>query len=259
MASSRFKACAFCSGEKLRRSGSVTSGREANSLDWFRSERSARAVQAGPDSSGCLRNFSCASTGKDDNAYSRKLLSRFSPLLAFREPNAPSCTFQRIVRSDHPVTLLTASLLIHNSALTSLTSSIRYPSQKMTKPYVRCSCRRRARSRVGNLKGKEARHIRGEERIRSSTRVPAMTVSTSLPDRRIGRFRAIFPSRYTELRSAFRIACCSAAVNFRRQLPRNSRILFGIAVTSRLLYSHGRDETSGLVGSNRREVMLPFK
>ena len=29
------------------------------------------AVQPAPDSSGCLRNFSCASTGKDDSAYSR--------------------------------------------------------------------------------------------------------------------------------------------------------------------------------------------
>src|ERR1035441_4709305 len=71
IASRRFKACAFCLAEKLRRSGSVTSGREANSLDWFRSERSARAVQSGPDSSGCLRNFSCASTGKEESAYSR--------------------------------------------------------------------------------------------------------------------------------------------------------------------------------------------
>src|ERR1035441_6654399 len=70
-ASRRLKAWAFCLAEKLRRSGSVTSGREANRLDWFRFERSARAVQSGPDSSGCLRNFSCASTGKDDNAYSR--------------------------------------------------------------------------------------------------------------------------------------------------------------------------------------------
>src|ERR1019366_1549370 len=72
MASRRFKACAFCLAEKLRRSGSEISGREANRLDWFESERRARAVQAGPDSSGCLRNFSCASTGKDDNAYSRR-------------------------------------------------------------------------------------------------------------------------------------------------------------------------------------------
>src|SRR5664279_4753492 len=118
MASRRFKAWAFCFAEKLRRSGSVTSGREANSLDWFRSERSARAVQAGPDSSGCLRNFSCASTGKDDNAYSRWPWPRSCPLLEFRKRNALSCTFQRIVRSDHPVTLLTASLLIHNSAPT---------------------------------------------------------------------------------------------------------------------------------------------
>src|ERR1039458_6137357 len=74
IASRRFRACAFCTGEKPRRSVSVTSGREANSLDWFESERSARAVQAGPDSSGCLRNFNCASTGKDDNAYSRTRL-----------------------------------------------------------------------------------------------------------------------------------------------------------------------------------------
>src|SRR5450759_1411214 len=71
IASRRFKACAFCLAEKLRRSGAVISGREANRLDWVGSERSARAVQAGPDSSGCLRNFSCASTGKDDSAYSR--------------------------------------------------------------------------------------------------------------------------------------------------------------------------------------------
>src|ERR1019366_7406590 len=120
MASRRFKACAFCLAEKLRRSGSVTSGSEANRLGWFRSERSARAVQAGPDSSGCLRNFSCASTGKDDNAYSRLSQPRFCPLLIFRKRNAPSCTFQRIVRSDHPVALLTASLLIHNSAPTVL-------------------------------------------------------------------------------------------------------------------------------------------
>src|SRR5450759_3237336 len=116
MASRRFKACAFCLAERLRRSGSLISGREANSLDWFRSERSARAVQSGPDSSGCLRNFSCASTGKDDNAYSRWPQPRFCPLLIFRNRNVPSCTFQRIVRSDHPVALLTASLLIHNSA-----------------------------------------------------------------------------------------------------------------------------------------------
>src|ERR1039457_1175714 len=118
MASRRFKACAFCLAEKLRRSGSLTFGREANRLDWFRFERSARAVQAGPDSSGCLRNFSCASTGKDDNAYSRWPEPRFCPLLVFRKRNTPSCAFQRIVRSDHPVTLLTASLLIHNSAPT---------------------------------------------------------------------------------------------------------------------------------------------
>src|SRR5450759_1956031 len=120
MASRRFKACAFCFAEKLRRSGSGTSGREANSLDWFRFERSARAVQSGPDSSGCLRNFSCASTGKDDSAYSRWLVPRFCPLLVFRNRNAPSCTFQRIVRSDHPVALLTVSLLIHSSAPTCL-------------------------------------------------------------------------------------------------------------------------------------------
>src|ERR1035438_5120673 len=74
MASRRVKACAFCLAEKLRRSGSEISGREANRLDWFRSERSARAVQVGPDSSGCLRNFNCASTGKDDSAYSRTRL-----------------------------------------------------------------------------------------------------------------------------------------------------------------------------------------
>src|SRR5450759_5749865 len=49
ISSRRFKACAFCLAEKLRRSGAVTSGREANRLDWFRSERSAKAVQAGPD------------------------------------------------------------------------------------------------------------------------------------------------------------------------------------------------------------------
>src|ERR1019366_5467753 len=116
MASRRFKACAFCLAEKLRRSGSVTCGREANRLDWVGSGRSARAVQSGPDSSGCLRNFSCASTGKDDNAYSRWPQPRFCPLLVFRKRNVPSCTFQRIVRSDHPVTLLTVSLLIHNSA-----------------------------------------------------------------------------------------------------------------------------------------------
>src|ERR1039458_5179557 len=71
MASRRLKAWAFCLAEKLRRSGSLTLGREANRLDWFESERSAKAVQAGPDSSGCLRNFSCASTGNDDNANSR--------------------------------------------------------------------------------------------------------------------------------------------------------------------------------------------
>src|ERR1017187_6849476 len=118
MASRRLKAWAFCLAEKLRRSGSVTSGREANSLDWFESERSAKAVQAGPDSSGCLRNFSCASTGKEDSAYSRGPLPCSCRLLAFRKRNAPSCTFQRIVRSDHPVTLLTASLFIHNSAPT---------------------------------------------------------------------------------------------------------------------------------------------
>src|ERR1019366_4711626 len=118
IASNRFKACAFCFTEKLRRSGSVTSGREANRLDWFGSERSARVVQSGPDSSGCLRNFSCGSTGKDDNAYSRGPQPRFCRLLVSRRRNAPSCTFQRIVRSDHPVALLTVSLLIHNSAPT---------------------------------------------------------------------------------------------------------------------------------------------
>src|ERR1039457_2060147 len=118
MASRRLRACPFCLAEKLRRSGSAISGREANRFDGFGAERSARAVQAGPDSSGCLRNFSCASTGKDDNAYSRGPQPRFSWLLTFRELNAPSCAFQRIVRSDHPVTLLTASLLIHNSAPT---------------------------------------------------------------------------------------------------------------------------------------------
>src|ERR1017187_6632526 len=115
MASRRLKAWAFCLAEKLRRSGSVTSGREANRLDWFRFERSARAVQSGPDSSGCFRNFSCASTGKEDSAYSRWPEPRFCRLLVFRDRNAPSCTFQRIVRSDHPVALLKASLLIHNS------------------------------------------------------------------------------------------------------------------------------------------------
>src|ERR1035441_6285868 len=87
MASRRFKACAFCLAEKLRRSGSVTTGREANSLDWLGSERSARAVQSGPDSSGFLSNFSCASTGKDDNAYSRwtrpSCLARFEAQLKF--------------------------------------------------------------------------------------------------------------------------------------------------------------------------------
>src|ERR1019366_5135146 len=62
IASRRFMACAFSLAEKLRRSGSVTSGREANRLDWLGSERSASAVQSGPDSSGCLKNFSCAST-----------------------------------------------------------------------------------------------------------------------------------------------------------------------------------------------------
>src|ERR1022692_785846 len=118
MASRRFKACAFCLAEKLRRSGSVTSGREANRLDWFESEQSARAVQSGPDSSGCLRNFSCASTGRDDNAYSRGPEPRLCPLLVFRNRNAPSCTFQRIVRSDHPVRPLRASLLIHSSVPT---------------------------------------------------------------------------------------------------------------------------------------------
>src|ERR1019366_1099511 len=120
MASRRFTACAFCFAEKLRRSGSVTCGREANRLDWFESERSARAVQSGPDSSGCLRNFSCASTGNDDSAYSRCAWPRFCPLLVFRKRNAPSCTFQRMVLSDHPVALLTASLLSHNSAPTSV-------------------------------------------------------------------------------------------------------------------------------------------
>src|ERR1017187_4683926 len=120
MASRRFKACAFCLAEKLRRSGSEISGREANSLDWLGSERSARAVQSGPDSSGCLRNFSCASTGKDKSAYSRWPQSRFCRLTGSRKRNAPSCTFQRIVRSDHPVALLTVSLLIHHSAPTVL-------------------------------------------------------------------------------------------------------------------------------------------
>src|ERR1022692_420166 len=118
MASRRFKACAFCLAEKLRRSGSAISGREANSLDWFESGRSARAVQSGPDSSGCLRNFSCASSGNDDNAYSRWPEPRLGPLRVFRNRNAPSCTFQRIVRSDHPVAPLTVSLLSHNSTPT---------------------------------------------------------------------------------------------------------------------------------------------
>src|SRR5664280_1447418 len=45
IASRRFRACAFCLAEKLRRSGSAISGREANRLDWFGSERRARAVQ----------------------------------------------------------------------------------------------------------------------------------------------------------------------------------------------------------------------
>src|SRR5450759_1325280 len=124
--SRRFKACAFCLAEKLRRSGSLTSGSEANRLDWFRSERSARAVQAGPDSSGCLRNLSCASTGKDDSAYSRGPQPGFCRLLTFRKRNTPSCTFQRIVRSDHPVALLTASLVIHNSAPTCALSCLSY-------------------------------------------------------------------------------------------------------------------------------------
>src|ERR1019366_8291696 len=115
MASRRLRACPFCLAEKLRRSGSAISGREAHRLDWFGFERSARAVQSGPDSSGCLRNFSCASTGNDDNAYSRWPEPRFCRLLVVRKRNAPSCTFQRIVRSDHPVALLTVSLLSHNS------------------------------------------------------------------------------------------------------------------------------------------------
>src|ERR1035441_7696853 len=95
MASRRLKAWAFCLAEKLRRSGSVTSGREANSLDWFESERRAKAVQAGPDSSGCLRNFSCASTGKEDRAYSR--WTRPSRLAAFegRWRNWPSLANRR--------------------------------------------------------------------------------------------------------------------------------------------------------------------
>src|ERR1035438_2167690 len=118
MASRRFRACVFCLAEKTRRSGSVTSGREANSLDWFRFERSARAVQSGPDSNGCLRNFSCASTGKDDRAYSRWPEPRFCPLPVFRNRKAPSCTFQRIVRSDQPVTFLTISVSIHSSVPT---------------------------------------------------------------------------------------------------------------------------------------------
>src|ERR1039457_5816507 len=109
IASRRFMACAFCFAERLRRSGSVIVGREAKRLDCFRFERSLSAVQYGPDSSGCLWNFSCASTGKDDNAYSRWPEPRFCPLLVFRKRNTPSCAFQRIVRSDHPVTLLTAS------------------------------------------------------------------------------------------------------------------------------------------------------
>jgi len=86
-------------------------------------------VQAGPDNSGCLSNFNCASTGKDDNAYSREPRPRFFWLLAFRERNAPSCAFQRIVRSDHPVTLVTVSLFIHKSAPTVwsfLVSAIRF-------------------------------------------------------------------------------------------------------------------------------------
>ena len=143
MASRRLKAWAFCLAEKLRRSGSVTSGREANRLDWFGSGRSARAVQAGPDSSGCLRNFSCASTGRDDNAYSRCAWPRFSWLLVLRNRNAPSCTLQRIVRSDHPVTLLTTSLLIHSSAPTFLNPHSSVPCrQTLTKLYAGCGVQR---------------------------------------------------------------------------------------------------------------------
>src|ERR1019366_6898566 len=143
IASRRFKACAFCFAEKLRGSGSGTSGREANSLDWFGSGRSARAVQSGPDSSGCLRNFSCASTGKDDRAYSRWPEPRFCPLLVFRKRDVPSCTFQRIVRSDHPVTLLTTSLLIHSSAPTFLNPHSSVPCrQTLTKLYAGCGGQR---------------------------------------------------------------------------------------------------------------------
>src|ERR1035441_5166951 len=102
MASRRLKAWAFCLAEKLRRSGSVTSGREANRLDWFRFERSARAVQSGPDSSGCLRNFSCASTGKDDNAYSRAGLPTMRDAILSRVRIRPALANLRMCRFDHP-------------------------------------------------------------------------------------------------------------------------------------------------------------
>src|ERR1019366_4813529 len=115
IASRRFMACAFCLAEKLRRSGSATSGREANSLDWFGSERSARAVQSGPDSSGCLRNFSCASTGKDDNAYSRTRLPFLLALADARTWSFLCCAFHSTVRIDQPVNLATSDLLIQVS------------------------------------------------------------------------------------------------------------------------------------------------
>ncbi len=77
-----------------------------------------RRCRLGPDSSGCLRNFNCTSTGNEDRAYSRRTQLLARSLLATRERSVPSWTFERIVRSDHPVKLLTASFVIHNSAPT---------------------------------------------------------------------------------------------------------------------------------------------
>ena len=71
MASRRFTACAFCSGRKVEALGLGDFGQRSKQAGLVRIRAQRQAVQAGPDSSGCLRNFSWASTGKDDKAYSR--------------------------------------------------------------------------------------------------------------------------------------------------------------------------------------------
>src|ERR1035438_6906425 len=111
MASRRCKACAFCLAEKPRRSGSEISGREAKSLDWFGFERRAKAVQSDPDSNGCLRNFSCASTGKDDRAYSRAGLPGLHNALLSRVWMRLALANLRMCRFDHPDSRTTWSIV----------------------------------------------------------------------------------------------------------------------------------------------------